>query len=197
MNLMKTDILQLSAGPALQVNVTENSCIGQLGTPVPAKHGMGFSHQLISLHSTCGGVLNLLVFCVLIIVHIFQYRQEFNADVVFTRYKHFPHRNPPGPVHIVGVKDLFLIDIDFRQGIQTFTDQLHLLCFQEILFHIKIFPENVVIPEELPDLIFISSVKGIRDCVCLQKKRQNRAGNRPFILSFFASSVHGPEAVKR
>ena len=81
--LMNTDIADPCPAPAFQINITKNTCIHQLRAPVPAKHGMGFSHQLVALHGTTGNHICLMIFTVRVVFNILKHREKTNLNFVF------------------------------------------------------------------------------------------------------------------
>ena len=122
---------------SLQINIPENACVYKLWAPVPAKHGMCFSHQFISFHRTTWYIMDLSIFTEFIILNVFQHREKANFYRILTLLQIFLNRETICSVHIRCLCNRFPIDFNFCQRIQSLADQFHCFLIQQICIHRK------------------------------------------------------------
>ena len=140
-------IIQLCPAVRFEINIAEDPRIDQLWAPVPAKHGMRFADQFISLHRAAGNIPDLAVFPVRIIFNKFKHGAKFDPDPVGSAHQHRLYRDFPCTVHIVRRKHLCVIDVYIRKRIESLADEKDLFLREKLFLHLKFPDKFIVFPE--------------------------------------------------
>ena len=160
-----------------QINITEDSGINRLGAPVPSKHAVCLTDQLVSFHSAAGNIMDLFILFILIIFDILKHRPKYDPDLVLTGMKKSFHIQFPGTVHIICRSGFFSIDINIRKCVQSLAYQDHFLLIKDILRNRKRSAKFIILPEQFPRSIFIGAVKRIFDLSGPVKSGKHRSRN--------------------
>ena len=172
-----------------QRNRTPDSHIGQIRSPIPAKHTVGLTD--ISKACQCKDAFIERQFLVLFL-DVGMNLAAGNAQNVLARKECIRYVEFIRNVHIIRMSDMFSVKLNIAKRIQPLKSKKMRMC---ILFKVKAFFKNIIVMCQCKRLEFVITVIRVFHQPRIEQKRIQRTGNRSFAIKSVAR--HSPFSAKR
>ena len=152
-----------------KLDLTENAGIRKLGTPVPAKHAVGFSDILVARHRAGVAHMDLAAFCGFVRLDKVQRGSKVDFQEVVSLFRIFFDVKSKAAVHVFCVAQFVTVEIKVSHGVDAIEDQKHMTGFKLLRAYGKMTPDVKIVAEKFPHLILVLSIVGIGQNACLHK----------------------------
>ena len=190
-----TDIYTVDSafGHRQQIHRAEDSCIRQMRPPVPSEHTVCFADMHKAIHRIFTSVCRLFFVS---FFNIFQRRMEIHTQDIFSCFHLSCHIELPGSVHVIGVADLFFVQVNIADRVQSFKTKplfFTCLCFDSLEYGLVL----VIFFHQIQSLVFIVFPERIFHLSVSQQIRIDSSRNLRRIPLRIARSMHLPYRCKR
>ena len=134
MLLPDIDAVQSGAGDTQQSYFPENTCVRQVGAPVPAKHTVGFPDVDKAVHGVFGAKGPAFCKC---IPDKFKGGMKEDFQLISCLFQDMGHIVFPDTVHIICRPHLGTVEINISNGVQPVKTEQNSAAGQQFFFRVK------------------------------------------------------------